>query len=289
MSRIGLNCPRLLPGGNLVSELAALLDVAAAHGVRDFFFSLPSFHTRWLAAIEQQGEGHFDVSASVKLTCKHDGTTGSLKRIRATLDDVLKRAPGERLKLLVLEGDLDPFLDDNRLVWLLEQYKESGSITGLGVKVLEPTIAKPLMDCLPLDVVLMNYSICRQEARYSSIFDLLRHEGCLPVVTEPFCSGLLASQFASFDALPASDSRRSLPPNYVNVVLRNMEQVTEYVNKEGYMLSSREIALKFVFQSIPWSPVLIGNRTAEQLEQNLSVLEMPDLPRHVLRTLLFVP
>ena len=188
----------------------------------------------------------------------------SLTRLRREVLDVflLMNPPVE---------DLDRFR-----VWeTLEALRRAGKIKFYGVSVAEPQDGLWLLrHNLPIDVLEVGYSLFYQGATVD-LLPLARKRKVGILAREPLANGFLTGKYGPDAQFSEGDIRASLPPEYVAAMAQTAAQL-DFLRRDGARTAA-QAALRFVLDDASVSSVVVGAKTAAQMEENVRAADVPPI------------
>ncbi len=183
----------------------------------------------------------------------------SLARLgRETLDVFLLMNPPVR--------DLDRFR-----VWeTLEALRRAGKIRHYGASVAEPEDGVWLLqNDRPVDVLEVGYSLFYQGAT-TELLPLARKRKVGVLAREPLANGFLTGKYSSDATFELGDIRATLPPEYVAVMAETAGKL-DFLRRDGER-TMPQAALRFVLDDPAVSCVVVGAKTAAQVEENVGAV-----------------
>lgn len=159
--------------------------------------------------------------------------------------------------------DLDRFR-----VWeTLDALRRAGKIKWVGASVAEPEDGVWLLrNNLPVDVLEVGYSLFYQGAT-TELLPLARRRKVGVLAREPLANGFLTGKYGPDAAFPEGDIRASLPPEYVSA-MAEMAARLDFLRRDGARTAA-QAALRFVLDDPTVSSVIVGAKTAAQVEENV--------------------
>lgn len=184
----------------------------------------------------------------------------SAKGVRQSLESSLERLGIESVEILFIH-DPDAHADEAILEAYpeLDQMRSEGIIKAIGVGMNQCAIPTRIMKETDIDVVLIagRYSLLDQEAMEELLPTALARNVDV-IVAGVFNSGILANPVkgATFDYLPASDE-----------LLAKAVRIREVL--DGHQVSLTSAALQFPLRHPAVKSVLVGCRSAAEVESNI--------------------
>jgi D-threo-aldose 1-dehydrogenase len=152
----------------------------------------------------------------------------------------------------------------------LRDLQEEGLLReiGIGTKVIDilPSLVR-LYPGVFSYFMIMNYNLLDHQACVEESIPLCRDEGIQLFMAGPYASGILAS---SLDEIDPTFYYRRATPEMIRVVQRLAALAREFD-----LPSLRPVALQFVAANPAFSRIILGGRTAEEIEENISNLSYP--------------
>jgi D-threo-aldose 1-dehydrogenase len=293
ITRLGLGCA---PFGNLYSrmddgEVTATVEAALEHGIR-YFDTAPLYghglsEIRLGTALRSRPASDVVISSKVgrllvpavdgasqesifvdtpPLAPVFDLTAGGIER---SLQESLERLGIERLPIVLLHDPDDHAREARETALpLLLRLREAGLVDAVGVGMNHVELLVDLVREFPLDVVLVagRCSLLDQGAA-DELLPLCDERGVSAIVGGVFNSGLLADPRpgAHYDYLPAPDH-----------LLERARQLDTACQEFGVDLKAA--ALQYPFQHAAVAGVVVGARSAAEIDENARLLKAPVPP-----------
>ena len=187
----------------------------------------------------------------------------------------LIRLRRESLDVFLLMNPPVQDLDRFRVWETLDALRRAGKIKFYGASVAEPEDGLWLLrNNLPIDVLEVGYSLFYQGAT-TELLPLARRRKVAILAREPLANGFLTGKYASDASFPEGDIRASLPPEYVAAMAQTAEQL-DFLRREGARTAA-QAALRFVLDDPSVSSVVVGAKTAAQMEENVGAADVPPI------------
>ena len=145
----------------------------------------------------------------------------------------------------------------------LAQLKRSGVIGAIGLSTRQPAVARRALNDVDLDLLMMAgaYTLLHH-APLAGLFPESQRRGVPVVIASPFNSGILAT------GDPGSDHGQADPD-----VARRLDGLVAASRRHGVSLASA--ALQFPLAHPAVASVVVGNRSAAELDRNAGALREP--------------
>jgi len=185
----------------------------------------------------------------------------------------LIRLRRESLDVFLLMNPPVQDLDRFRVWETLDALRRAGKIKFYGASVAEPEDGLWLLrNNLPIDVLEVGYSLFYQGAT-TELLPLARRRKVAILAREPLANGFLTGKYASDASFPEGDIRASLPPEYVAAMAQTAEQL-DFLRQAR---TAAQAALRFVLDDPSVSSVVVGAKTAAQVEENVGAADVPPI------------
>ena len=160
-------------------------------------------------------------------------------------------------------GDLDRFR-----VWeTLEALRRAGKVRHYGASVAEPEDGVWLLqNDRPVDVLEVGYSLFYQGAT-TELLPLARKRKVGILAREPLANGFLTGKYSPDATFGPGDIRAALPPEYVAAMAETAAKL-DFLRRGGER-TMPQAALRFVLDDPAVSCVIVGAKTAAQVEENV--------------------
>ena len=187
----------------------------------------------------------------------------------------LIRLRREALDVFLLMNPPVEDLDRFRVWETLDALRRGGKIQWVGVSVAEPADGVWLLqNHLPVDVLEVGYSLFYQGAT-TELLPLARRRKVGVLAREPLANGFLTAKYGPDAVFPQGDIRAFLPPEYVAAMAQTAAQL-DFLRRDGARTAA-QAALRFVLDDPAVSSVIVGAKTAEQIEENVGAADVPPI------------
>ena len=187
----------------------------------------------------------------------------------------LIRLRREALDVFLLMNPPVADLDRFRVWETLDALRRAGKIKWVGVSVAEPQDGVWLLqNNLPVDVLEVGYSLFYQGAT-TELLPLARKRKVGVLAREPLANGFLTGKYGPDSVFPEGDIRASLPPEYVAAMAETAAQLN-FLRRDGARTAA-QAALRFVLDDPAVSSVIVGAKTAAQVEENVGASDVPPI------------
>jgi aryl-alcohol dehydrogenase-like predicted oxidoreductase len=185
----------------------------------------------------------------------------------------LIRLRREALDVFLLMNPPVEDLDRFRVWETLDALRRAGKIKWVGASVAEPADGVWLLqNNLPVDVLQIGYSLFYQGAT-TELLPLARKRKVGILAREPLANGFLTGKYGPDDVFPEGDIRAALPPEYVAAMAQTAAQL-DFLRRDG-VRTAAQAALRFVLDDPAISSVIVGAKTAAQVEENVGAADVP--------------
>lgn len=185
----------------------------------------------------------------------------------------LIRLRRETLDVFLLMNPPVADLDRFRVWETLDALRRAGTIKWVGASVAEPQDGVWLLqNNLPVDVLEVGYSLFYQGAT-TDLLPLSRKRKVGILAREPLANGFLTGKYGPDTVFPEGDIRAALPPEYVVAMAETAAQL-DFLRRDGARTMA-QAALRFVLDDPAVSSVVVGAKTAAQIEENIAASAVP--------------
>ena len=182
----------------------------------------------------------------------------------------LTRLRRDALDVFLLMNPPVEDLDRFRVWETLGALRRAGKIKWVGASVAEPEDGLWLLqNNLPVDVLEIGYSLFYQGAT-TDLLPLARRRKVGILAREPLANGFLAGKYGPDAKFPDGDIRASLPLEYVAAMAQTAAQL-DFLKRDGARTPA-QAALRFVLDDPAVSSVVVGAKTAAQMEENVGAV-----------------
>jgi len=189
------------------------------------------------------------------------GITNAVERSRARLRQ-------EALDVFLLMSPPVHELDKVKAYDTMDALKRAGKIRFWGVSVAGPEDGVWLLENgIPVDVIEVSYSIFYQGA-VTDLLPLARKHRVGILGREPLANGFLTGKYTAASEFVDGDIRASLPREYTAAMI-DMADRLGFLELQGER-SLTQAALRFALDEAGIASVVVGAKTAEQVEENVA-------------------
>ncbi len=206
--------------------------------------------------------------------------------LRDNVDERLRNLDSERIDLLQLHTWTRAWNDDPQPLLVLRQLRDEGKIRLIGVSTPEQdqaSVIQLMRDGL-VDVVQLIFNLFDQEAA-AQVLPVAAETGTGVIVRVALDEGSLTGKYAADHQFAKDDFRSQyFAGDRMRRTVERFARIQEDMNEFGLaqQYSPIDVALKFVLARPEVSTVIVGMRTIEQVEQNVRVSQLKDLPEEFL-------
>lgn len=289
LGRTGLEVSELGLGGLFISRVGSEFDAARGAVLRAVERGVNYIDTAPTYANSEEVLGGIlpEIGAPLVLSTKLGGRpepfdAQDADALRQSIEESLRLLNRDRVDILMVHepdrpGQFDWWSDKQRFIGpvteVLEEFKRQGIIrfTGLGGTTAYEIV--PIIETGQFDVVLtaFNYSLLFREAA-EAVIPAASAQNMGIVIGSPLQQGGLARRF---DDAVRDGAPRLSPPRR-----RQMVELYALLDETGRSLP--EMSLRFVLSNPAVSTVLMGARSAEEVDQNADSVEKGPLPADML-------
>lgn len=188
--------------------------------------------------------------------------------IRFAVTRSLRRLRTDYIDLLQLHNPPLPLIGRPETYEVLEELKREGLIRWYGVSVHPPEEGLAAITATMPDTVQIAYNLARREAA-ADFFPAARAANIGVIAREPLANGFLAGRYVPESRWDASDVRARMPAPYVAQLAALGQRVAELAGKAG--CTAAQLALKFALDEPAVSTAVVGMKTVQQVDDNLSL------------------
>ncbi len=212
----------------------------------------------------------------------------TLPKVRGDLEKSLRDLQTEYIDLYYLHWPPD---DPDQMRRVLDEYlkfKDEGKIRSIGASIRGPVVSaetlqlcRQYIDTGAVDAIQVVYSILRQMNR--EIFDYAAGAGVAVVARTAIESGFLSGKYKPghrFD----KGHRGKHSADIQEHLLEAAQELAELTVKPPYEKLA-QVAIKFSLEPKNISMLLMGARSAQQVQELLRTVSMPDLPTELMDSL----
>jgi aryl-alcohol dehydrogenase-like predicted oxidoreductase len=187
----------------------------------------------------------------------------------------LIRLRRETLDVFLLMNPPVEELDRFRVWETLDALKRAGKIRYYGASVADPSDGVWLLkNNLPVDVLEVAYSLFYQGATVE-LLPLARKRKVGILAREPLANGFLSGKYGPESKFAEGDIRAALPTEYVAAMAETAAQL-DFLRRDG-VRTPTQAALRFVLDDPVVSSVIVGGKTAAQIEENVLAASVPPI------------
>jgi aryl-alcohol dehydrogenase-like predicted oxidoreductase len=187
----------------------------------------------------------------------------------------LIRLRRETLDVFLLMNPPVEELDRFRVWETLDALKRAGKIRYYGASVADPSDGVWLLkNNLPIDVLEVAYSLFYQGATVE-LLPLARKRKVGILAREPLANGFLSGKYGPESKFAEGDIRAALPTEYVAAMAETAAQL-DFLRRDG-VRTPTQAALRFVLDDPVVSSVIVGGKTAAQIEENVLAASVPPI------------
>jgi len=209
----------------------------------------------------------------------------SEKYLRENIEERLKNLGTDRLDVLLLHSWTRAWNRDPAPLEILKNLQKEGKIRCLGISTPEhdQNALVGLMRDGWLDAVEVIYNIFEQEPA-AELLPAAAENNVGVIARMPFDESALTGKLTGQTRFEEGDFRNNyFMGDRLKRTVAQVKKVQEDLSGGGYTLP--QAALKFVLAHPSVSTSIPGMRNVGQVEANLAVSEMPDMPEELLKTL----
>ncbi len=206
--------------------------------------------------------------------------------LRDNVEQRLRNLRTDRIDLLQLHTWTRAWNDDPQPLLVLRKLRDEGKIRLIGVSTPEhdqASVIQLMRDGL-VDVVQVIFNLFDQEAA-AQLLPVAAETGTGVIVRVSLDEGSLTGKYSANHRFADDDFRSHyFAGDRLSRVVGRVAQIKEDIASAGLsdLYSPVDVALKFVLARPEVSTVIVGMRTAEQVEQNSRVSDLKDLPEGLL-------
>src|SRR5881628_1079030 len=216
---------------------------------------------------EAVGRPAGELAPDVPLPVTHDANF-SPDYVRFAVEQSLRRLHTDYIDLLQLHNPAISLIAEAETYVVLEDLKREGKIRFYGVSVHPPEEGLAAVEVTRPDTVQIVYNLVRREAE-DRFFVVARASNVGVIAREPLANGLLAGKYGRDSTWDKGDIRARMPRPYVAQLMAVAERVKDLAGQAG--VTPAQLALRFVLDNEAVSVVIVGMKTAAQVEENLSL------------------
>ena len=202
--------------------------------------------------------------------------------LRADLEQRLRYLNTDCLDVLLLHVWSRAWNRDPTPLAVLEKFKQEGKIRAFGISTPDhdQDQLNALLAAGRIDVVQLVYNLFEQQPAAEAL-PLAREAGVAVMGRLVFDEGSLTGKLTPATRFPADDFRgRYFGGDRLARTVERVEAIRADLAGSGYTLP--QAAIKFALAHPAMSTVIAGMRNASQVEANVAVSDLPDLPAELL-------
>lgn len=235
---------------------------------------------------QQNGRRHEIVLASKTFKSQ---SLDTIPQIRDDLEATLKALQTDYLDIYYMHAPPDEPEIMEAVLDEYEKLKQEGKIRCIGASIKGPSVtpatpalARQYIDSGRIDVLQMVYSIFRQ--MNLDVFEYALEKGVGIVARTALESGFLGGKYRPGHQF--TTGHRSLyPPERQEILLKSMEQIEKKAVKAPFETIA-QVAVKFSTAPETVSTLIVGARTAEQINQLRHTMSLPELDQDLMAWLI---
>lgn len=193
--------------------------------------------------------------------------------IEFALEKSCERLQTDYVDLYQLHNPPVQMIRNETLFGTLEKLKEKGKIRHYGISIHNPQEGILAMKTGNPEAIQVMFNILRQEAKLP-LFQAAVESGVGIIAREPLANGFLTGKHNADETFPEGDIRHHFPRDYIFNLVLATEQL-KFLGGRNRTLA--QAALRFVLDQKEVSTVIPGAKTPQQVEENLSVSDLPPL------------
>ncbi len=209
--------------------------------------------------------------------------------LRENLEISLRNLRIDTIDLLYLHSPPDDAATMNRVLDVYEEFRQEGKIRAIGASVKGPNVTQATVDLCRqyiatgrVDALQVIYSVFRQKNR--EMFGEANDAGVAIIARTALESGFLTGKYAPGHAFQEGDHRTRWGTEKLRQILEEVQRLRqEQVHPPFSGLT--EYVLRYVMDQPSVTSLLVGGKTAAQVEEQLAILHTPRLPAEEIREL----
>ncbi len=210
----------------------------------------------------------------------HRGTPGTRaatfrdcrpQRVQEALEGSLRRLKLDCMPIYLMHWP-DPAVPIADTIAALRRCQEQGKVARVGVSNCSATQIREAHEVLPLSVVQLPLSLVSADAS-AEVIECCRKLDIEVMTYGPLAQGLLSGKFAENCRFESNDRRHRLP-HFSSHYLAGCQAGLMYLQRiaERYGKTQCQVALRWVLDYPGVATVVVGARTAKQVEENLGAI-----------------
>ena len=198
--------------------------------------------------------------------------------LRANLEERLRNLKTDCIDVLLLHVWSRAWNRDPRTLEVLQRFKREGKIRAFGISSPDhdQDQINDLFKQTQIDVVQLVYNLFEQQPAAEAL-PLAREHGVAVMGRLVFDEGSLTGKLTPETRFPEGDFRNNFfGGDRVPRTVARVEKIKADLNGSGYTMP--QAAIKFALAHPAMSTVIPGMRSLAQVEANVAVSDLPDLP-----------
>lgn len=187
--------------------------------------------------------------------------------VRFAVERCLGRLRTDYIDLLQLHNPPVSLISKMETYQVLEDLKREGKIRYYGVSVHPPEEGLAAIQATMPDTVQIVYNLARREPE-EAFLPAARAANVGVIAREPLANGFLAGRYTAESVWETGDIRGRMPRPYISQMTALGQRVHELAERSA--LTAAQLALRFVLDNEAVSVVIVGMKTVQQVEENLS-------------------
>ena len=199
--------------------------------------------------------------------------------VRQHLEQSLRSLQTDYIDLYYLHSPPEDLDEMNRLLDCFDVFKEEGKIRAIGASIKGPDVTQKTLDICNqyidsgrIDAIQLIYSIFRQ--KNSGIFQNANENGVALVGRTALENGFLSGKYKPGDVFDTGHRTRWAPERLHEILSIVQELKKDLVPPFENMVQP---ALRFALDQSALATVLVGAKTAEQIEMNMKICTLPSI------------
>lgn len=198
----------------------------------------------------------------------------SEKHLRYALEQSLKRLGTDYIDVYQLQNPSMELIHHGKVFSLMQALKAEGKIRHVGISIHDPMEGIMAVDIGQVETVQAVYNLFDHRAE-RALFPHCQKLAVGLIIREPLANGFLAGKFQDSQSFEKGDIRANWPKLYLTKRIQATEQFRKVVPQAYPGLVA--MALKSVLTQPAVSVVIPGCKTPQQVVENMTVSDLPDL------------